>query len=118
MSTLTDSRYRQPEYAAFRELVGAWVTCGGAEALAVEFEVGLFVVDRWRLGTSAPHPLLRDQVVAWIAGKVRVTVFVCFRCGKKRQIGRLQGCPKNDRQWCARDGTNRQDNASGPGDGT
>lgn len=70
MSRLADKRYSEPAYEEFRELVEGWRACGGARSLAVQFEVSESTTDRWRLGTAVPHPLLRDQVVAWI--KVRV----------------------------------------------
>lgn len=67
---LRDRRYREPEYEAFRELVGAWITCGGASRLANRFGVSTATVERWYRGTVAPAPRVRDLINAWIASRV------------------------------------------------
>lgn len=66
---LSDKYYRDPAYEELRELVGAWITCGGTRSLAAHFEVPLSTVERWYRGTAAPHPLIRDQIIAWIRAR-------------------------------------------------
>lgn len=70
MSALADRRYSDPAYERMREMVDAFITCGGWFALCEEFGVCWRTVDKWRLGVTAPSERTRDLVIAFINRKV------------------------------------------------